>query len=185
MEFLRFALRPLKQNSRADLQHWRQRFLAKKIEPIILPLAEQLIDRHRQAGDTPLTPTATNAFVTAPIAERLGISHLIATEPESKGGRQTGEVAGIPCFQEGKVERLTLWLQAHDQDLGAQFLQRLQQRNVVVGVAVETAAPQVLVMCLQPEVLAAPPCLPESKVCRQPLQYSVRLCFPVRWRSGG
>lgn len=122
MEFLRFSLRPLKQNSRADLQHWRQRFLAKKIEPIILPLAEQLIDRHRQAGDTPLIITATNAFVTAPIAERLGISHLIATEPESKGGRYTGEVAGIPCFQEGKVERLTLWLQAHDQDLrGSSF----------------------------------------------------------------
>jgi HAD superfamily hydrolase (TIGR01490 family) len=93
-----------------------------KIEPIILPAAEKLIERHRTAGDTLLIVTATNAFVTAPIAERLGVPHLIATEPERIDGRYTGNVAGIPSFQDGKVRRLETWLTQHGQDLaGSSF----------------------------------------------------------------
>ena len=66
--------------------------------------------------------TATNAFVTEPIAERLGVDHLIATNPETKNGRYTGEVDGIPSFREGKVERLQSWLKANMQDLdGSSF----------------------------------------------------------------
>lgn len=117
MEFLRFSLRPLAQHSPEQLQRWRDRFLQQKIDPIILPSATRLVEQHRQAGDTLMIITATNAFVTAPIARRLGIEHLIATDPEMIDGRYTGEVAGIPTFQEGKVTRLRQWLQEHGETL--------------------------------------------------------------------
>ncbi|HHH40148.1 MAG TPA: HAD family hydrolase, partial [Sedimenticola sp.] len=87
------------------------------IEPIILPRGRELIERHRRAGDTLMIITATNAFVTTPIAERLGIPHLIATEPERRDGRFTGEVTGLPSFQEGKVERLKNWLEERGESL--------------------------------------------------------------------
>ncbi len=109
-EFLRFSLRPLRENDPDKLRSWRSTFLERKIEPIILPRAGDLLERHRRRGDTLLIITATNAFVTAPIARRLGVEHLLATEPEMLDGLYTGEVAGTPCFQEGKVERLHSWL---------------------------------------------------------------------------
>lgn len=116
-EFLRFSLRPLRDNPPADLLRWRADFVAEKIDPIILPAARDLVERHRAGGDTLLIITATNEFVTAPIAERLGIPHLIATTPAEAGGRFTGEVAGIPSFQWGKVERLLAWLQRTGEEL--------------------------------------------------------------------
>ena len=97
-------------------------FLNEKIEPIILPAGQALIERHRAAGDTLLIITATNAFVTAPIARRLGVENLIATEPEILEGHYTGEVSGDPSYREGKVKRLEQWLQQHDEDLsGSSF----------------------------------------------------------------
>ena len=121
-EFLRFSLRPLKENTPRLLQRWREAFLQTKIDPIITQASLDLVDRHRRAGDTLMIITATNTFVTAPIAERLGIDHLIATNPEMKNGRYTGEVDGIPSFREGKVERLRIWLEEHAQDLkGSSF----------------------------------------------------------------
>ena len=110
-EFLRFSLLPLRDNRPEDLERWRREFLHEKIEPIVLPAALELVERHRAAGDTLLIVTATNAFVTAPIAERLGIPNLIATVPEQSNGHYTGEVAGTPSFQEGKVERLRDWME--------------------------------------------------------------------------
>ena len=122
MEFLRFSLRPLKEHPLAQLQAWRERFLREEIDPIILPPSRALVARHAQAGDTLMIITATNAFVTAPIAERLGVKHLIATDPEMINGRYTGEVAGIPCFRNGKVERLQQWLRSHGENLqGSSF----------------------------------------------------------------
>jgi len=85
--------------------------------PIMLPAAETLITQHREQGDTLLIITATNSFLTAPIAEKLGIEHLIATEPELKDGRYTGQVAGTPSFHQGKVTRLQTWLAEQQQDL--------------------------------------------------------------------
>ncbi|WP_321527479.1 HAD family hydrolase [Sedimenticola selenatireducens] len=121
-EFLRFSLKPLSQHSPEQLRQWHQAFMHEKIEPILLPAAQILIDKHRAAGDTLMIITATNAFVTAPIAAAFGIEHLIATDPEMVGGRYTGEVAGTPCFQEGKVTRLKQWLEQHRQNLaGSSF----------------------------------------------------------------
>ena len=108
--FLRFALQPLAAHPLPALHAWREDFLREKIEPVILPAARALVEHHRAAGDLLLLITATNAFVTAPIAERFGIPHLIATDPEQVDGRYTGEVAGTPAFREGKVRRLEAWL---------------------------------------------------------------------------
>lgn len=112
-EFCRFAFRPLAEHDPQTLSRWRDRFLAERIEPLILPAAEALLERHRRAGDTLLIITATNLFITAPIAERLGVHDLLATEPEFRDGRYTGELHGVPCFQGGKVTRLETWM-AHN-----------------------------------------------------------------------
>jgi len=113
--FLEMALKPLADNSPEQLSAWHQQFMASKIEPSILPKAEELLARHRTKGDTLLIITATNRFITAPIAERLGVDHLIAVNPEVKDGHYTGGVSGIPSYREGKVTRLEQWLE--DQDL--------------------------------------------------------------------
>jgi HAD superfamily hydrolase (TIGR01490 family) len=84
--------------------------MQEKIAPMILPKAEELLKNHRQQGDYLLIITATNHFVTGPIAERLGVDAIIATDPEQIDGRYTGKVEGTPCFQEGKVTRLNEWL---------------------------------------------------------------------------
>jgi len=112
-----FMLRPLAGRPQAELQAWRERFMAEKIQPILLPKAKELLNQHRAAGDTLLIITATNRFITAPIAERLGVSHLLATEPEMVDDRYTGRTVGIPCFQQGKVERLNAWLANNRADL--------------------------------------------------------------------
>jgi HAD superfamily hydrolase (TIGR01490 family) len=122
MAFLAFSLRPLAEHDPEQLLLWHARFMAQKIEPLITPAAERLVATHRDAGDTLMIITATNAFVTAPIAQRLGVPHLIATEPELSGGRYTGRVAGTPSFREGKVERLEQWLATNGGTLqGATF----------------------------------------------------------------
>ena len=116
-EFLRFSLAPLRQHPRKDLESWRSEFLETQIAPLISEQALQLVEKHRQAGDTLIIITATNAFVTRPIAQRFGVEHLIASEPETLNGHYTGEVAGEPSFREGKVNRLQAWLEANDADL--------------------------------------------------------------------
>lgn len=117
MAFLRFSLAPLAQNDPAQLHAWRDEFMLEKIEPIVLPKAEELIESHRAQGHTLMIITATNFFVTEPIARRFGIDHLLATQPEMKSGRFTGEVSGIPTFQHGKVRALEGWLQEQAADL--------------------------------------------------------------------
>jgi len=122
-EFLRFSLEPLARLPRETLEALREAFLREAIEPILLPRAQALVDSHRAAGRLPLVITATNRFVTEPIVRRYGIDVLLATEPAvDAAGRFTGEVAGTPCFQEGKVARLRAWLAEHGHDLaGAWF----------------------------------------------------------------
>ncbi|MGG7055850.1 HAD family hydrolase [Nitrosomonas sp. ANs5] len=108
-EFLDFQLKPLSRHPREQLHAWRSSFIQQKIMPLIAPGARELIARHQAEQDLCIIITATNSFVTAPIAQALGIRHLIATEPEQKNGQFTGRVSGIPCFQAGKITRLEQW----------------------------------------------------------------------------
>jgi HAD superfamily hydrolase (TIGR01490 family) len=109
MEFLSFALAPLASHPRATLDAWHAGFMQQRILPMIGAPARALVTRH--AADLCAVVTATNSFVTAPIAREFGIPHLLATEPETNGsGAFTGRVAGIPCFREGKVSRVQAWL---------------------------------------------------------------------------
>ena len=94
----------------AELACWQAEFMAEVIEPIILAKGEALLREHREAGDKLVIITATNRFITAPIAARLGVETLLATECGMENGRYTGHVAGVPCYQAGKVVRLNEWL---------------------------------------------------------------------------
>jgi HAD superfamily hydrolase (TIGR01490 family) len=109
-EFLAFQLAPLAAHSRAQLDRWHAQFMDEKIRPMIGTAARGLVEHHRAAGSLCAIVTATNSFVTGPIAREFDISHLIATEPEQAEGRFTGGVAGLPCFQGGKVTRVDEWL---------------------------------------------------------------------------
>ena len=113
-EFLDFQLKPLSRHPRSQLDAWHSEFMEKRVLPLIAPGARVLINRHMLGGDLCVIITATNRFVTAPIARALGISNLIATEPEHKDGEFTGQVSGLPCFREGKIARLESWLDEHN-----------------------------------------------------------------------
>jgi HAD superfamily hydrolase (TIGR01490 family) len=116
-EFLRFQLKPLAIHTRTQLEKWREQYLMEKIDPILLPRARTLLEKHRAQGDKLLIITATNRFITEPIAKRYGVDELLATEPEMVDGEYTGGVNGIPCFKSGKVERLNNWLAKETQTL--------------------------------------------------------------------
>lgn len=117
-EYLGFALRPLAQHSPQDLARWHAEFMRRRILPMVSAAARALVRRHLAQGDLCAVITATNSFVTGPIAREFGVPHLLATEPESREGRFTGRVAGIPCFREGKVRRLDEWLSGQGRALG-------------------------------------------------------------------
>ena len=109
-EFLDFQLKPLSHHARKVLDAWHEQFMRSKVRPMMGPRARALVAKHKTAGDVCVIVTATNSFVTAPIAREFGVAHLIATDPEQKGGEFTGGVAGIPSFREGKVLRMESWL---------------------------------------------------------------------------
>lgn len=111
-EFLGFALRPLAAHAPEDLARWHAEFMAARIRPAIGALARALVRGHLEAGDLCAVVTATNSFVTGPIAREFGVPHLLATEPERVDGRFTGRVSGTPCFREGKIARVAAWLAA-------------------------------------------------------------------------
>ncbi len=109
-EFLEYQLRPLSRHSRHVLNAWLEEFVQQKVLALIGTPAKNLVAQHRNAGDICVIITATNSFVTAPIARQFGVEHLIATEPEHKNGEFTGQLADIPCFREGKITRLESWM---------------------------------------------------------------------------
>jgi HAD superfamily hydrolase (TIGR01490 family) len=111
VEFLRFSLQPLADNNPEQLYQWRAQFIEDVIKPLMLKPAQQLIDKHKDRGDTLLVITATNRFVTEPIVQLYGIENLLATTPEFIDGRYTGGFNGLPCFREGKVKLLEAWLE--------------------------------------------------------------------------
>ena len=121
-DFLEFSLAPLSKHSLETLSDLHHEFMQSKINSIWLKKAEVLINKHRKNNDFLLIITATNHFVTAPIAKKLGVDDIIATMPEQKNNRYTGKVSGTPCFQDGKVKRLSEWLQKNNYSLeGSHF----------------------------------------------------------------
>lgn len=109
-DYLNFCLEILGRTEMVQLEQWHREFMRDCIEPIILAKGEALLEKHRAAGDRLVIITATNRFVTGPIAARLGVETLLATECEMQDGRYTGRTTDVPCYQEGKVTRLERWL---------------------------------------------------------------------------
>ena len=120
-EYLSFALKPLTEHPLTLMLEERAAFLKDRIAPLISQKSRDLIAKHKTAGDTLLIITATNGFVTYPIAELLGIEHIIAPEPELVDGAYTGGIVGIPSFQQGKVTRLNDWLEQQQLDLQGSY----------------------------------------------------------------
>lgn len=120
--YLQFSLAPLTRFTMQELRVLHNEFMASYVEPMMLPKARALLQDHRSRGDYLLIITATNSFVTRPIASRLEVDDILATDPEIIDGRYTGKGAGIPCFQVGKVTRLHQWLKTTQHTLeGAYF----------------------------------------------------------------
>lgn len=119
--YQRFVLAPIANRPANELTQWHARFMEERILPIILPKALSLVDSHRAQHHTLMIITATNSFITGPIARHFCIDHLLATEPEQINGVYTGNVTGSPCYREGKVERLGLWLQDRHETLAGSF----------------------------------------------------------------
>ena len=116
-EFLAFSLKPLTQYSAEKLSELHSEFMQKLITPVMTKKGIAQIQQHQNKGDITVIITATNSFVTGPIAQAFLVDDLIATEPEIIDGKYTGNVAGTPCFQQGKVTRLKQWLQKTSHDL--------------------------------------------------------------------
>jgi HAD superfamily hydrolase (TIGR01490 family) len=117
VKFLEFQLRPLSQHPKKFLDQLHVKFMQQVVRPMMMQKAQDLVDQHKAQGDLCLVITATNSFVTKPIAEAYGIAHLIGTEPEMVNGEYTGGVTGVPSFQQGKVTRINEWLEARGQQL--------------------------------------------------------------------
>jgi len=110
LEFLAFSLEVIAYRPLAEIEGWHRRYMQEVIEPAILPQARALVDRHRDRGDLCALVTATNTFVTAPIARAFGFEHLVGSEAEQVDGVYTGRPKGTPSFREGKVARTEQWL---------------------------------------------------------------------------
>jgi HAD superfamily hydrolase (TIGR01490 family) len=120
-EYNRFALRFLSENSMETLNALHQAFMQEVILPLIDTRARELVSKHRQQGHTLVIITATNSFVTRPIASELGIAHLLAIEPKMVNGHISCELEGEPTFREGKVIRLKQWLADRDETLQGSY----------------------------------------------------------------
>ena len=121
LAYLEFSLAPLAATSMEELAALHLKFMQQIISPLRLPKAEALIEQHRQAGDRLLVITSTNRFIVEPICQALGIVELLATDPEIIDGRYTGKIVGTPTYQEGKVERLKLWLSENNETLAGSY----------------------------------------------------------------
>ena len=120
-EFLEFSLAPLSQMEMSELEELHNRFMDEHIRPVITTQSRSLIQKHVEQNDTLLIITATNLFITEPIAKELGIPNILATDAEIIDNRYTGKVYGTPCFREGKVKRLAIWLKETDENLAGSY----------------------------------------------------------------
>lgn len=117
VKFLAFQLKPLSQHPVKFLDELHLKFMDKVIRPMMTQKSQDLVNKHKAQGDLCLIITATNSFVTKPIATAFGIEHLIGTDPEMVNGEYTGSVSGVPSFQAGKVTRINQWLAERNQKL--------------------------------------------------------------------
>ena len=117
--FVEFQFKPLARNPRTVLNQLLKKYLEEVIKPMITEKARALVKRHQDEGDLIIVITATNSFITKPIAELFGIKNLIGTDPEEKEGEFTGKVSGLPSFKEGKVTRLEAWLKGKNLSLAS------------------------------------------------------------------
>jgi HAD superfamily hydrolase (TIGR01490 family) len=117
--FVEFQFKPLARNPRAVLNQLLKKYVEEVIKPMITEKARVLVKRHQEEGDLIIVITATNSFITKPIAELFGIENLIGTDPEEKEGEFTGKVSGLPSFKEGKVTRLEAWLKGKNLSLAS------------------------------------------------------------------
>lgn len=118
MKYLEFTLNILTKFSREQLNEWHKQFMKEIIEPAILPAGVSLVKKHINAGDLVAIITATNSFVTMPIAKLFDVNYLIATQPEfHKNGRFTGRVVGIPTYGKGKIIHTDQWLKTFGKTL--------------------------------------------------------------------
>ncbi|MFY9333916.1 MAG: HAD family hydrolase [Porticoccaceae bacterium] len=115
--YLAFSLLPLTEIPAPELEQLHRKFMQTVITPLQLPKAHALLQKHRDAGDRLLIISATNRFVIEPICQSLGVTELLASEPEKVNGRYTGKVFGTPTYQQGKVIRLQEWLAAEKESL--------------------------------------------------------------------
>ena len=118
-EFLDFQLAPLSRHPRAQLDAWHREFMATAIAPMVTDKARALVRRHLDTGAIVAVVTATNSFVTGPIAREFGIPHLVATIPAHENGAFTGKPRGMPAFKAGKIERVENWLESIGLYLGS------------------------------------------------------------------
>ena len=119
--YLAFALEPLTRYSIEDLYAWRADYVENWIKPIVVPGAAALLDEHRGQGHELLIISATNLFITEPIAALLGVPTILSTEPEIVDNRYTGRFLGTPTYQEGKVVVLRQWLADTGRDLAGSY----------------------------------------------------------------
>ena len=117
--FVEFQFKPLARNPRTVLNQLLKKYVEEAIKPMITEKARALVKRHQEEGDLIIVITATNSFITKPIAELFGIENLIGTDPEEKEGEFTGKVSGLPSFKEGKVTRLEAWLKGKNLSLAS------------------------------------------------------------------
>lgn len=108
--YAEFQFKPLRENERFFLNDLRDEYVATIIRPMITEKAKDLVNEHRSQGDQLLIITATNSFITKPIAALFGIEELIGTDLEEINNQFTGKIKGVASFQEGKVTRLNQWL---------------------------------------------------------------------------
>ena len=118
--YVDFASAPWRDRSPRDLDEAMQRFVREVMQPQLHPAALALVRQHQTAGDLVAIVTATNDFVTRPIAGLFGVDVLIATDlARDDQGRATGAIQGVPAFREGKIERVVAWLAGRGQTLAS------------------------------------------------------------------
>ena len=120
-EYAAFTFTFLSEHSMEELQALHREFMAEDVSQMIPAGARALVEQHRAQGHTLMIITATNSFVTAPIAAAFGIEHLLAVDPKIVNGRYTREIEGVPTFREGKVTRLQQWLANRTETLAGSY----------------------------------------------------------------